>query len=200
MHREQRLAYPLKAIHEAIVHAVAHRDYGMHGDGIRTSVFSDRIGFCSRARLPGHATVENMVDGRFSRNEAIVQVLSDRGFVERLGYGIDRMVKLMAEEGLPLPLFRRTANCFVVTFCGPGEDSVSERGSTHRHWMLMGLNERQIRALEYLSKQQHITNHEYQDLYPDASAETIPRDLANLVKLDTLLKIGDKRATYHIFK
>jgi ATP-dependent DNA helicase RecG len=122
------------------------------------------------------------------------------GFIERLGYGIDRMIKLMAEEGLPLPLFRETANGFVVTLYGPGEAFLPEKGSRHRQWRLMGLNERQIRALEYLSEQERITNREYQNLCPDVSTETIRRDLANLVKRDILLKIGDKRATYYIFK
>lgn len=200
LQREERLEYPLKAVREAIVNAVAHRDYGLHGDGIRISIFSDRVEFYSPGRLPGHVTVENIVDQRFSRNEVIVQVLSDMGFIERLGYGIDRMIKLMAEEGLPLPLFRETANGFVVTLYGPGEDFLPERGSRHRQWRLMGLNERQIKALEYLSEHQRITNREYQDLCPDVSSETIRRDLVNLVRRDILLKIGDKRATYYIFK
>ena len=200
LQREERLEYPLKAVREAIVNAVAHRDYGLHGDGIRISIFSDRVEFYSPGRLPGHVTVENIVDERFSRNEVIVQVLSDMGFIERLGYGIDRMIRLMAEEGLPLPLLRETANGFVVTLYGPGEDFLPERGSRHRQWRLMGLNERQIKALEYLSEHQRITNREYQDLCPDVSSETIRRDLANLVRRDILLKIGDKRATYYIFK
>jgi ATP-dependent DNA helicase RecG len=200
LQREDRLEYPLKAVREAIVNAVAHRDYGLHGDGIRISIFSDRIEFYSPGRLPGHVTVDNIVDERFSRNGVIVQVLSDMGFIERLGYGIDRMIKLMAEEGLPLPLFRETANGFVVTLYGPGEDFLPEKGSRHRQWRLMGLNERQIKALEHLSEHERITNREYQDLCPDVSTETIRRDLANLVKRDILLKIGDKRATYYIFK
>jgi ATP-dependent DNA helicase RecG len=64
----------------------------------------------------------------------------------------------------------------------------------------MGLNERQMQALEYLSEHGRITNREYQELCPGVSSETIRRDLANLVERDLLLKIGDKRATYYIFK
>jgi len=200
LRREDQLESPPRAVREAIVNAVAHRDYGVHGDGIRISIFSDRMEFYSPGRLPGHVTVENIADERFSRNAVLVQVLSDMGFIERLGYGIDRMIRWMAEAGLPLPQFRETANGFLVTLYGPGEDFRSERGSARRRWSVMGLNERQMQALEYLSEHGRITNREYQELCPDVSSETIRRDLANLVERDLLLKIGDKRATYYIFK
>jgi ATP-dependent DNA helicase RecG len=158
LQREERLEYPLKAVREAIVNAVAHRDYSLRGDDIRVSIFTDRIEFYSPGRLPGHVTVQNIVDERFSRNQVLVQILSDMGFIERLGYGIDRMIKLMADEGLPLPQFRETANGFVVTLYGPGEEFVSQQASRRREWRLMGLNERQMAALEYLSEHGRITN------------------------------------------
>lgn len=200
LQREERLEYPLKAVREAIVNAIAHRDYSLRGDDIRISIFTDRIEFYSPGRLPGHVTVQNIVDERFSRNQVLVQVLSDMGFVERLGYGIDRMIKLMADEGLPLPQFRETANGFIVTLYGPGDEFVSRQGSQRREWRLVGLSERQIAALEYVGEHGRITNREYQALSPGVSAETIRRDLADLVSRDLLLKIGRKRATYYIFK
>jgi ATP-dependent DNA helicase RecG len=182
------------------VNAVAHRDYSLRGDDIRIAMFTDRIEFYSPGRLPGHVTVQNIVDERFSRNGVLVQVLSDMGFIERLGYGIDRMIKLMAEDGLPLPQFRETANGFVVTLYGPGEEFVPQQASRRREWRLLGLNGRQIAALEYVDGHGRITNREYQALSPDVSSETIRRDLADLVSRDLLLKIGKKRATYYIFK
>ncbi len=200
LQREERLEYPLRAVREAIVNAVAHRDYSLRGDDIRISIFTDRIEFYSPGRLPGHVTVRNIVDERFSRNEVLVQVLSDMGFIERLGYGIDRMIKLMAEEGLPMPRFRETANGFVVALFGPGQEFVPQQASQRRGWRLLGLNDRQIAALEYLGEHGRITNREYQALSPEVSSETIRRDLADLVSRDLLLKIGKKRATYYIFK
>jgi ATP-dependent DNA helicase RecG len=200
LQREERLEYPLKAVREAIVNAVAHRDYSLRGDDIRISIFTDRIEFYSPGRLPGHVTVRNIVDERFSRNEVLVQVLSDMGFIERLGYGIDRMIKLMADEGLPMPRFRETANGFVVALFGPGQEFVPQQASQRRGWRLLGLNDRQIAALEYLGEHGRITNREYQALSPEVSSETIRRDLADLVSRDLLLKIGKKRATYYIFK
>ena len=199
LERVEETEYPTEAVREALVNAVAHRDYQIQGDETRVLFFSDRIQFYSPGRLPGHVTVENLVHERFSRNEAIVQILSDMGFIERLGYGIDRMIRLMAGAGLSPPRFEETAAGFQVTLMGHGSALISKEAGARR-WRHLGLNERQEQALAYLAEKDRITNREYQELCPDVSTETIRRDLADLVRKDLLLKIGDKRATYYIFK
>jgi ATP-dependent DNA helicase RecG len=196
--REDRGEYPAPAVREAIVNAVAHRDYAIRGDEIRVLMFADRLEVYSPGRLPGHVTVDNIVEERFARNEVIVQVLADLGFVERLGYGIDRMIGLMRQWGLPAPKFAETANGFRLTLRGPGEKLVSVEGEDR--WRKLPLNERQQGALEFLAKNQRITNREYHDLAPDVSEETIRRDLAELVEAGLLLKMGDKKGTYYILK
>ncbi len=199
LEREERVEYPVKAVREAIVNAVAHRDYSIRGDEIRIFMFRDRIEFYSPGRLPGHVTVDNIVEERFSRNEVIVQVLADMGFIEYLGYGIDRMIKLMRDYGLPAPRFQETAGGFRVILYGHGEGLVSEEIDRGR-WSHLDLNQRQEKALTYLLERERITNRQYQELCSDVSSETIRRDLADLVSKNVLLKIGRKRATYYIFK
>lgn len=199
LERVEETEYPVEAIREAIVNAIAHRDYRIRGDEIRVLMFADRIEFYSPGRLPGHITVENLVDERFSRNEAIVQILSDMGFIERLGYGIDRMIRLMTGAGLPAPRFEETTAGFQVTLAGHGASLICEQADALR-WRQAGLNERQEKALAYLLAEGRITNRQYHQLCPDVSAETIRRDLVDLVRKDLLLKIGEKRATYYIFK
>jgi ATP-dependent DNA helicase RecG len=199
LERVEETEYPPEAVREAIVNAVAHRDYQIRGDETRVFLFADRIEFYSPGRLPGHVTVDNLVHERYSRNETVVQVLSDMGFIERLGYGIDRMLGLMAEAGLPAPRFEERAAGFQVTLVGQGRSLVSQQGDTLR-WRHLGLNERQEVALGYLAERGRITNREYQELCPDVSAETIRRDLVDLVSKNLLLKIGEKRATYYILK
>lgn len=197
-----RPALPVDAVRELIVNAVAHRAYDAGGDSIRLFIFADRLECYSPGRLPGHVTVDNILTERFSRNEAIVQVLADMGFIERLGYGIDRMVRRLAEEGLPAPKFEETAAGFKVTLLRrprpelprqPGPDTV-------RTWLEQGLNERQIMAMNFVLDKGRITNSDYSLLCPEVSSETLRRDLADLVDRDLLLRIGEKRATYYILK
>jgi ATP-dependent DNA helicase RecG len=200
LERQDWTQFPPGAVREALVNAVAHRDYSVRGEGVRVSLFSDRLEVYSPGRLPGHVTVENIVAERFSRNESVVQVLADFGLIERLGYGIDRMLRQMEDAGLPPPAFRETAAGFLVSLTGlPPEDPAPDSLDT-REWARQGLNERQIAAMLHLAEQRRITSRDLQERYPDVSPETIRRDLADLVERGLLLKVGDKRATYYIVK
>jgi ATP-dependent DNA helicase RecG len=125
-----------------------------------------------------------------------VQVLADLGFVERLGYGIDRMLRLLDQAGQPPPHFEETAAGFRVTLY----PRAAPPPVKPRRWAHLDLGERQEKALQYVIDEGRITNREYQGLCPDVSAETIRRDLADLVHKDLLLRIGRKRATYYILK
>jgi ATP-dependent DNA helicase RecG len=194
--QEQQATYPKEVLREVVVNAVAHRDYVMQGENIRIFCYADRVEVYSPGRLPGHVTVENIVDERFSRNPVLVQVLADLGFVERLGYGIDRMLRLLDQAGQPPPRFEETAAGFRVTLY-PRQPPAA---AAPRRWAHLDLGERQEKALQYVIDEGRITNREYQSLCPDVSAETIRRDLADLVHKDLLLRIGRKRATYYILK
>ena len=201
LERQDWAQFPQGAVREALVNAVAHRDYTIRGEGIRIALFGDRMECYSPGRLPGHMTVENIVEERFSRNETLVQVLSDFGLIERLGYGIDRMLRQMSEAGLPAPEFRETAAGFLVTLRGyAGDDRQEVQAVDTREWRRLGLNERQIAALLHLAEQRRITNSDLQELAPDVSAETLRRDLADLVERGLLLKVGEKRGAYYILK
>ncbi len=198
--RQDWTQFPPGAVREALVNAVAHRDYSVRGEGIRVALFSDRLEVYSPGRLPGHVTLHNLVEERYSRNESLVQVLADYGLIERLGYGIDRMLRQMAEANLPPPVFRETAAGFLVTLQGQPLEAYGPDGFDTREWVRLGLNERQIAALMHLAAEHRITNRDLQEQYAEVSPETIRRDLADLVDRGLLLKVGDKRATYYILK
>ncbi|NJM07494.1 DeoR family transcriptional regulator [Candidatus Gracilibacteria bacterium] len=200
LEREDWTQFPLPAVREALVNAVCHRDYSVRGEGVRVALFSDRLECYSPGRLPGHVTLANMVDERFSRNETLVQVLADLGMIERLGYGIDRMLRQMEDAGLPPPTFRETAAGFLVVLQGRQIEAAAPDSIDTRIWVKLGLNERQIAALLRIAEHHRLTNRDLQEQYPEVSAETIRRDLADLVERGLLLKVGDKRATYYIMK
>ena len=63
-----------------------------------------------------------------------------------------------------------------------------------------GMNERQIKAVEFLQRNGAITNRDYRDLCPQVGPETLRLDLVDMVEKGILLKIGDKRGTRYILK
>jgi len=91
--RQERWDYPLDAVREAIVNAVAHRDYTISVTDVELSLYSDRIEIISPGRLPNTVTVEKMRAGyRASRNELIKEVLRDYRYIEATGLGVPRKI------------------------------------------------------------------------------------------------------------
>jgi ATP-dependent DNA helicase RecG len=199
MHTEQ-MEYPFEAVREVLVNAVAHRDYNLQGDIIHLHLFSDRLEVQSPGILPGPVTLSNLLNARFARNPIITQLLADLGFVERLGYGLDRVVTAMAQQDLPAPHFEETAGRFTVTLYNNLEIHQDVTHSSMQIYMQMDLNPRQLNAIRYILRTKRITNREFQDLCPDVHVETLRRDLADLTSKGLLIKVGDKKATYYIMK
>ena len=91
--RLERWDYPLEAVREALVNAVAHRDYTITVTDIELSIYMDRIEFISPGRLPNTVTVDKMRAGyRASRNELIKEVLRDYRYIEATGLGVPRRI------------------------------------------------------------------------------------------------------------
>lgn len=198
LQHQEVLEYPFDAVRELVVNAIAHRDYNIQGDSIHLNLFSDRLEVTSPGGLPGPVTIDNIMEARFSRNPVIVQVLADLGYVERLGYGLDRVVSLMGENSLSPPKFEEVVGAFRVTLYNtPAEEFALPDMSQYQ---LLDINPRQVSALNYLGTRRRITNREFQELCPDVHPETLRRDLADLVSRGVLLKIGDKKSTYYILK
>ncbi|MCX7681523.1 MAG: putative DNA binding domain-containing protein [Anaerolineae bacterium] len=191
--REERTEYPVAAVREALVNAVAHRDYRLGGRRIEVRMFSDRMEIISPGGLPGFITLDNIVEEHFSRNPRIVNGLYQWGYIEELGLGIDLMIEEMVRAGHPPPKFKDTPYSFTVTLY-----NVRERPPVPAWTRTM--NERQARALAYIQQHGRITSREYQNLCPDVSAETLRLDMVDLVERGVLLKVGDKKGTYYILK
>ncbi len=223
MQRAERYEYPIEAARELVVNAVAHRDYSISGDGIRLYLFKDRLEITSPGRLPGPVTISNIVEERFSRNPAIVQVLADLGFIERLGYGVDRVIELLRHQGLRPPEFTETSGGFRVTiYNNPAQNQAEvvpvietpepeppprpvlspEAIAILEEYREIALNPRQEAALIQLHQpgNTRITNSELQRMYPDVHAETIRRDLSDLVAKQLIVKMGQKRGSYYVLK
>jgi ATP-dependent DNA helicase RecG len=193
LERDELTEYPRFAVREALVNAVAHRDYRIQGRRIEIRMYSDRLEIISPGGLPGYMTLDNLVEEHFSRNPRLVNGLYQWGYIEELGLGIDQMIEEMVQSGHPPPLFKATPHLFTVTL-----SNKRERASTPKWTRVM--NERQTRALTYIRENGSITNREYRNLCSDVSAETLRLDLVDLVDRGVLLKIGSKKGTHYILK
>jgi ATP-dependent DNA helicase RecG len=104
--RRDEPEYPRFALREAIVNAVAHRDYTLRGSRVQVRLYPDRIEIHTPGGLPPPVTVDNIEDEQATRNEAIVALLQDYGYMERRGYGFNALVDEMRRAGLAPPLMR----------------------------------------------------------------------------------------------
>ncbi|MFQ5666938.1 MAG: RNA-binding domain-containing protein [Candidatus Binatia bacterium] len=118
---------PEKALREAIVNAVAHRDYAITGSKVLLEVFSDRIDVTSPGLLPNHMTVESVLAGGHprSRNELIANYLLVTGLMEQRGRGWPVMRRAMREfNGTEAELLQDAGGKFVrVTLRFSRDDS-----------------------------------------------------------------------------
>jgi ATP-dependent DNA helicase RecG len=193
LEREELSDYPRFPVREALINAVAHRDYRIRGRRNEIRMYTDRMEVISPGGLPGYITLDNLVEEHFSRNPRIVNGLYQWGYIEELGLGIDRMIEEMVQAGHPMPTFRALPHSFTVTL-------YKERERAPTPDWARNMNERQARALTYVREQGSITNREYQRLCPDVSSETLRLDLVDLVEKNLLLKIGSKKGTHYILK
>ncbi len=102
----EKFEYPTFAWQEAIVNAVAHRDYSIQGLSIEVWMFDDRIEIRSPGLPPEPVTLERILRRErvhASRNPLIVRVLTDLGYMRETGEGIPRMFEEMEKNGLYPP-------------------------------------------------------------------------------------------------
>ena len=89
LHREDVPLLPERALREALVNAVIHRDYSIAGSQVLLEVFDDRVVVTSPGTLPNHMTVDQACKGGAprSRNEMMANAMVVRGLMERRGRG-----------------------------------------------------------------------------------------------------------------
>ena len=84
-HRMEFPQFSERAVFEAIVNAVAHRDYSVWASKIRFFLFDDRLEIYSPGALPNTVTVENIALRQATRNELITSLLAEIPVAEPVG-------------------------------------------------------------------------------------------------------------------
>ncbi len=190
--------YPDFAWQEAIVNAVAHRDYGDQGRGIEVWFFDDRMEVVSPGELVPPVTLDQLREGtpvHSSRNPLIARFLVEAGIMREEGEGVPRMFAEMSESFLRHPEFDVRDATFRVTlrntpvFEGP---SVEWKQLVDR----LPLSTPQRRVL--LGHPGGFTNEEYRDLNK-VDRDQAYREIQEMVEMGVLSPEGHGRgASYRI--
>ena len=114
--------YSERALFEAIINAVVHRDYSIRGSRIRLSMFADRIEINSPGGLPNTLTIDSMDVRQSTRNEALASILGRipaadihgsgerQFFMERRGDGVPTIFHETEALSGKLPQYRLIDN------------------------------------------------------------------------------------------
>ncbi len=186
--REEHFGYPLNVIREAIVNAVAHRDYDSR-DSIQISLFSDRIDIVSPGGLPKGLTPTMFGQLSVQRNATIYRILRDMNYIEGLGTGIPRMKNEMRKAHLQDPQFTYDDYFFRVTIYNGVKRPVLvsvPRSPEQRH----------KKMLDYLSQHPLIKTTDYMAL-TGVSRPTAVADIQVLLERGLILRTGTRRGTYY---
>ena len=97
--------YSVEALFEAVVNAIVHRDYSIHGRRTRLSMFSDRLEIESPGALANSLTVDELPHRQATRNEVLASVLG-RMPAGGIQGGGDRLY-VMERRGDGVPIIQR---------------------------------------------------------------------------------------------
>ncbi len=186
--REDKFEYPIKAVREAIINALIHRNYLETGD-VRVFIFDDRIEVINPGTFPEGVTPENPVHKPV--NEVICQLFYDVGFIEKYGSGIYMMKDLCRKWGNKEPHYALHPVETKIIFESPiKEVSFIETDEFE------GLNERQRSMMRFLYKYGRFTRKEYAE-HTQISLRQANKDINEMLKKGIVSKHGKGRSVYY---
>ena len=151
------------------------------GTPIQIRVYGDKINIWNDGGLPTGITLESLKRPHASnpRNPIIAGVCFKGGLIDAWGSGTVKIIETCLQAGLPEPELIEQDGGFLVTLF---KDNL-----TAERLIKLGLNERQLKAVEYVKGKGKITNKEYQELNSVAKP-TATRDLGELVEKFSIFK------------
>lgn len=198
----ERLEYPAFAWQEALVNAVAHRDYSIAGASIEVWMFDDRIEVRSPGSPPAPVTLEQLRAQKrihCSRNPLVVRALADLGFVREMGEGIPRMFQEMEQHGLHPPEFASEGFFFTVTLRNtPVYDEATLRWLNQFSAADVTVRQRRLLAYAYAHGKIFSTA-DYQRI-AEVDRDTAYRDIRAMVKLGIVGPHRPKSRIYRIIE
>jgi len=114
--------YPTEALREALANAFCHRDYSIGGGSVAVAIYDDRVEVTSSGTLHFGLTVADLLGPHESLpwNPLMARVFYLRGLVEQWGRGIQKIVGLLEQAGLPRPEIEVGGGAVTVRFLPSG--------------------------------------------------------------------------------
>jgi len=198
--------YPVEALREALVNAVAHRQYEDAGRKIMLEVFADRVIISSPGLPPSPITLANLRKGKYrpcSRNPVLAQCLSYFHRIEERGSGFRRMRDQMLNHGLDVPLLGTDTGYFQVTFPGPADNL--ERIRIPENKLLVTpaieshLSNRQKKMVKLLVEGKELTSRECEEKF-GITRPVVTKDFGKLIEIGIAEQFGAGRSTKYRLK
>ena len=155
--REEKLELPEEALREAILNAIAHRDYFSPAN-IQINIFKNRVEITNPGGLIGNITVKDLFERSIPRNHLLFGLMQRLELVEKAGSGLVRIQRAMKEYKLSNPTIKADKNWFSIAFKRPDleKESYEQRMGGQKkwsdRWSEKELTERQIAVLRLLQE------------------------------------------------
>lgn len=168
--RDEKFTFPQDAIREAVMNAIAHKDYSS-GIPIQISVYNDKVIFWNEGQLPENWTVEKLSSKHPSKpfNPDIANTLFRAGYIESWGRGTIKMIKACKEHKIAPPVFTNEAPDFQVELIKYSDQGLEA----------LGVKEELRKIVLHIQEHESITNSQVQELC-EVSKPTATRYLGDL--------------------
>lgn len=178
--RVEEFAFPPRAFREAILNAVAHKDYNSTSP-IQISVYEDKMIIWNQGELPKNWTIEKFSEKHPSipYNPKLSNALFRSGYIEAWGRGTINMINECAKNNVPKPKYKYDFSGVLVEFYKYSEKSLKERG----------LSDNYAKIIIYVQENKVISNSDVQKIC-SVSKRTASRYLSDLEE-KYLVKQGD---------
>jgi len=185
---------PYDALREAVINAVTHRNYFERGANVMVEMFDDRIEITNPGGLVKGLRPEDFGKRSVLRNLNLANLLREVRYIEKMGTGITKMRKSIAEAGLPQVEFEFDT-FFTVTFT---RKSIGEQPSfTETFGVNFGVNfgvkgkrlERLVKILETLYKGEALVDTQIAQRF-QVSIRTVESDIKFLRENGIIIFVG----------
>ena len=185
---------PPQVIEEAIVNAVAHRDYDSTGS-VQVMLFADRLEIRNPGHLPPSLSIESLSldHSSFPFNPLIAESLYLAKYIERMGTGIQDMIQHCLDAGLPSPEFK-IVDAFVITIWRNRESAFEKVGGAIGGAIL---TDRQDEIINLMKENPRISFKKISKILI-INESAVSKHIDSLKRLNVIERIGGTRGYWKI--